>query len=301
MTWYPGVMRGPTILLLSCAACGNPLDLCPPTEGRVGFFSRGDCALTDTSFFRGHEWLTFFGNRDLDVQDRFPSDEVDIIVEGNRRVDWPKELLVHLNDGVAAYITALNEFTDRPENQRFHFLLTATNTSPEAAFDSQVAIREATFSAFDAWQQDRLVALTLVGRANHILQDSFSPAHSVRTRDHPMVPWCVVKVKAYAPRAHGHDTPDIEFHGGRADGDRVGHTTSADSLYREGRDCHDPDTAEEVEGCLSIFAQRARLATRDYLAMMRRVFQADPTAFNIDDMVEAELTEFFEEHVSLCP
>ena len=51
------------------------------------------------------------------------------MIEGNRRVDWPKELLVHLNSSVASYIAALNEFTDRPENQKFHFLLTSSNTS----------------------------------------------------------------------------------------------------------------------------------------------------------------------------
>jgi len=295
------MIRWTLVATVALSACGNPLELCPPTEGRVGFFSRGDCALTNASFFQGHEWLTFFGNRDLDERDRFPKDEVDLIVEGNRRVDWPKELLVHLNNGVAAYINALNEFTDRSENQRFHFLLTTTNTSLEAATDSHNAVRDATFAAAEAWQLDRPLALTLVGRANHMVQDSFSPAHTVRTRDHPEVPWCVVKVKAYAPRAHGHDTDDIEFHGGRGEGDRVGHTTSADSLYQEGRECHDPSTAAEVEACLSDFAERARDASRDYLAMVRHIFRLDPTDASYDVAIDSEIDDFITEHLSLCP
>ena len=104
-----------------------------------------------------------------------------------------------------------------------------------------------------------------MGRVNHILQDSFSHAHAVRDPDEN---WCIRKVKAYIRRAPGYDTPDIEYHG--AKDDTVGHATSADSIYQEGRDCHEPESRAEVEECLSEEAQRARLATRDYLALVRR-------------------------------
>ena len=47
---------------LLALACNDPTDLCAPTEGRLDFFSRGDCVFTRASFFAGHEWLTHFAN-----------------------------------------------------------------------------------------------------------------------------------------------------------------------------------------------------------------------------------------------
>src|SRR6187402_2385848 len=108
----------------STLQCTSVLDLCTPTESRLGFFSKGDCAITRASFFQGHEWLTWFGNRDLPQNEQFSDGEVHTIAEGNRRVDWPKEMLIHLNNGVVAYTLALTAYTNRPENQRDHFLLT---------------------------------------------------------------------------------------------------------------------------------------------------------------------------------
>jgi hypothetical protein len=47
-------------------ACEHPEDICAPVNDRIGFFSQGDCIFTRARFFRGHEWLTYFGNRELD-------------------------------------------------------------------------------------------------------------------------------------------------------------------------------------------------------------------------------------------
>ena len=62
-------MHGKGIILTALAtlfytACADPTDLCAPADGRVGFFSRGDCVFTRASFFAGHEWLTHFANQD---------------------------------------------------------------------------------------------------------------------------------------------------------------------------------------------------------------------------------------------
>jgi hypothetical protein len=290
------------------ADCNTLANLCPPEEIRLGFFSKGDCALTRASFFQGHEWLTFFGNQDLSSSDRFTDGEVLIIADGNRRVDWPKELLVHMNNSIIAYADALTEYTDRPENQKLHFLLTPTNTSEEAARDSIDEIRRLTVEAVSLWVENRTRSLTLIGRANHILQDSFSHAHAVRE---PANGWCIRKVKAYTPRAPSYDTPDIEYHGAKQDA--VGHTTSEDSIYREGRDCHEPEDRVQVEACLSEEAQRARLGTRDYLALVRRAIVAalqvarsgelsdDDTQAAIEDIVDQELDPYVAEHLSMCP
>jgi hypothetical protein len=279
--------------------CTSLPELCLPTEGRVGFFSQGDCDLTNAIFFRGHEWLSLFGNSDLPADDRFTDDEIQQIAEGNRRVDWPKELLVHLNDGLLAYASALTEYTDRPENQKQHFLLTDRNSSEEAVREARLELERLTAEAARRWISERARALALIGRGNHLVQDSFSEAHAQREPDHAEAPWCVRKVKAYIERAPGFDTPDIEYHGGGSDG--VGHSTSEDSIYRPGRDCHEPEGAARVEACLSVTARRARLGTRDYLAAVRRVLAAPLDGVELEALVARELDAFAAENMRLCP
>jgi len=278
--------------------------LCPPTDGRVGFFSKGDCVLARAPFFQGHELLSYFGNRDLPPSDRFTDEEVQLIADGNRRVDWPIELLVHLNNGVAAYASAIVEHTNQPEMQRMHFLLTDKNNSAEAAADSIETILELTREATSLWVENRDRALTLIGQANHVLQDSFSPAHTVRN---PEEGWCIEKVKAYIPRAEGYLTSDIEFHGSHDD--TIGHITTEDSIYKEGRSCLDPQSLGAKEACLSEFATAGRLATRDYLAAVRRIVTqsrtsgaggASSSSTHIAETSEQALAEFVTTHLSLC-
>ena len=266
-----------------------------PVDGRVGFFSRGDCMLTRTSFFSGHEWLTHFGNKALADNERFTEAEIGHIIEGNRRVDFPKELLIHLNNSLAAYIVALGDYHAKRENQRFHFLLDDKSDTPEAARAALDAIRETTRQALSLWTSARIRALTLFGRACHILQDAYSEAHTVRRGVGSADPSCIVKVKAYMKRAAGHDLPDIEFHGGGEDA-TSGHTTSADSIYKEGRACHDPETESVVAECLSPHALAAVEATAAYLAVVHALARSNAKP----DEVDAALDAYVETHLSLC-
>lgn len=289
-------------LSVSCLlTCADPLDLCTPKKARLDFFSKGDCALTRASFFQGHEWLTYFGNEDLPADDRFARSELQAIAEGNRRVDWPKELLFHMNSGLFAYIEAVEDHAERPEHQKLHFLLTDRNTSAEAAAEARGEVRRLSREAITRWQTDRIRALTQVGQAAHIIQDGYSEAHTVRDAFHTERPWCIMKVKAYIERAPGFATPDIEYHTDDGDGS-VGHTTTQDSIYRKGRDCHDPANKAQVEECLSDVAQLGRAATRDYLALMQRisrvVFAGTST---LDEALDQELPTFFDAHMELCP
>src|SRR5688572_15269831 len=211
----PYAKRAPLrVVLVALAAltmrCTSPLELCLPTETRFAFFSQGDCDLTNASFFRRHEWLSYFGNRDLPSDDRFTDEELLQIAEGNRRVDWPKEMLVHLNSSLLAYINALTEHVDAPENQKFHFLLTDRNTSPEAVAEARAELARMSREAAEKWTADRPRALALIGQGNHLVQDAYSEAHAVHEPNHAEFPWCVRKVKAYIERAEGFDTPDVE-------------------------------------------------------------------------------------------
>lgn len=283
--------------------CSDVTDLCAPTEARLGFFSKGDCRITRASFFQGHEWLSYFGNRDLPERERFSEQEIKTIIEGNRRVDWPLELLVHLNNGVVAYIFAVTEYTERPEVQRFHFLLDDQNDTAQAFSDSLGELERLTREAVRLWPSNRGRALTLIGRANHLVQDSFSAAHSVREPDNAEHPWCVRTIKAYIKRKPGFDGPDILYHGAGEgeEGATLGHTTPEDSLYREGRDCHEPTTADAVEGCLSENAQRARLGSRNYLSAVHDLVGQSLPSAQIDDAAKSALAPFLKSDLELCP
>jgi hypothetical protein len=282
--------------------CSNELDVCAPTEARVGFFSKGDCLVTRASFFQGHEWLTFLANSDLPEAERFTSDEARRIVEGNRRVDWPQELLLHLNNGVPAYALALTEYTDREENQRFHFLLGRRNDTRAAFQEAWHELTELTVTAAELWPTQRARALTLIGRAQHLLQDSFSEAHAVREPDNSEQPWCVRTIKAYVERDDGFDTPDVLYHGveEHEEGVTIGHVTPQDSLYRPGRDCHSPDDRAAVERCLNTAATRARLASRDHLAAMLRIVSQRAEGGALLQLVERELQQLGSRHLELC-
>jgi hypothetical protein len=205
-----------------------------------------------------------------------------------------------MNNGPIPYINALTEYTDRPEIQKLHFLLTDRNDSREAARDSLEEIGRLTDEAIQIMNLERERGLTLVGRANHIIQDSFSQAHTVRDQDRD---WCLLKVKAYVQRAKGFEPPDIEYHGASS-GDGVGHTTAEDSIYRQGRDCHSPRGAREVEACLNDSARRAREATADYLRLTQRA----SASFGVKTVATEELlrssremvTQFADQHMSFC-
>jgi hypothetical protein len=293
-------------------SCNINFELCTPQTAEFGFFSLGDCVLTRTSFFQGHEWLTFLANQDLPSNGRFSESEARGMAEGNRRVDYPKALLIHLNNGVIAYVQALIEYTDRPEVQRQHFLLTDRNSYDEAATEAQQYILELTVKALALWNDDRERALDLIGQAHHTIQDSFSPAHTVREPSDEGQNWndlddkerlsimrCVRKVKAFAPRAEGFDSDDIEYHGASG-GEDLAHTTPEDSIYRKGDDCHDPVNQEKVEACLSLPAQRARLATRDHLAMVSTLLRSGAIGQELVALGKLEAGNFIDRHLALC-
>lgn len=285
-------MAAVTVAATHCALTPS---LCTPEDANIGFFSKGDCVLTNASAFRGHEWLTLLGNGDAAPNDRFAPSDVSAIVEGNRRVDWPKELLVHMAHSVVAYSKAANAFQDRVEAQAVHYLLDDTNETPAAHENGTWVIRDRTRRGVALWNRDRIGALTLFGQACHTLQDSFSRAHAAREPAHPSRPWCVREIKVYMVRAPGKELPPERIHGGQT-GDSIGHTTTEDSIYRVGRDCNNPLTADEVDRCLSDEARRARLATRDYLALVNDLVGRDA-----ETEVDGRLDGFFDAHVALCP
>lgn len=280
----------------STSACEVPffLNLCDPADqsGRVRFFSSGDCKGLDSDMFRGHEWLTLLANRDLADDARFTDEQLDAVIEANRRTDYPKELLIHLDHGPVEYIDKLEAYHGHPDNQRFHFLLRRCNTYEDAHEEGIQWIRERSHLAVETWNSEQLEALTAIGQACHALQDSYSTAHSRRDRSNG---WCIQKIKTAIGRDAECDSDEIERHDRQVQ-DRPGHTTVQDSLYEPVATCLEPSTADEVLACLKPEAERARIATRDYLAMMRELVTTRPDPAEVD----AQLDAYFAAHFEPC-
>lgn len=316
------VRRVYALALLSalCLACERPEDLCAPVTDRIGFFSQGDCVFTRARFFRGHEWLTFFGNAELEDGDRFADAEVQWMALGNRRVDFPKELLAHLDNGILAYVDALMDRTERPDEQAHHFLLADSGTEESAAEAAREHVFAVTAQALRLWNRDRIRALTLLGQAQHTLQDSFSPAHTVRRTENSSygaLPsdarsgsegegvqtcrgacGCILRVKAYLRRDEEFRA-GVLYHGTEAD--TIGHITTEDSIYKRGRSCHRPLTQGAVFDCLNAHARQGALATMSYLAWVRRELRAGNAG---EDTPPERLREGFDsfarDHLASC-
>ena len=314
--WARLLGRGLSLLGAAClpllAACQNPEDICAPVSDRIGFFSQGDCIFTRARFFRGHEWLTYFGNAELEEAERFDEVEVQWMALGNRRVDYPKELLAHLDNGILAYIDALMSRTEEPEEQPHHFLLGGNDTEIGAADAAREHIFDTTLRALALYGSDRIRSLTLLGQAQHTVQDSFSPAHTVRRSDVPnygILPsdiasgntllgtaseavapplescrgscGCILRVKAYLRRDEEF-REGVLYHG--TDADTIGHITTEDSIYREGRDCHRPLTASHVFQCLNADARQGALGTMAFLRWVR----GEIASGNVGEAVSSE-------------
>jgi len=296
-------------LALGCATCDTAafLDLCNPKDGghRVGFYSSGDCLGTNMSVFRGHEWITLLGNRDPEAPNGqlFTDEQIDAVIEANRHRDYPKELLVYLDQGPIDYLDALFAYHNDQDGQVEHFILRSDNSYEDSRIESLGILRALTHEAASYWPDQQIESLTALGKATHLLQDSFSPAHSVRVPEPPApdVPWCFCKLKTYVPRAPGYDTPDIEFHDrldARADDRGKVHTSALDSIYVSDRyitdggktyDCLDPQDARTVKKCMKPEALRAEVATRDYLRMMRRLLVTGADTATIDSELDAHI------------
>jgi hypothetical protein len=313
--------------------CKHPEDICAPVNDRIGFFSQGDCIFTRARFFRGHEWLTHFGNAELDEAERFDDEEVQWMARGNRRVDYPQELLVHLDNGILAYVDALLDRTEQPEEQPHHFLLGGNDTESGAAEAARQHILQTSARALALWSDDRVRALTLLGQAQHTVQDSFSPAHTVRRSapNYGVLPsdaalgaalaptgdegaadkakgpaiepcrgacGCIERVKAYLRRDEEF-REGILYHG--TEEDIIGHITTDDSIYTQGRDCHRPLGERQVFDCLNADARQGALATMGYLRWVRAEIRAGNVGDGLPrERLSAGFEAFSSEYLRSC-
>ena len=118
-----------------------------------------------------------FGTKGYDVENK--------IIQGNYATDFP-DAVSNVFDVAAWHGEASAGWTTNPNVQVLHFL---QNRHPDGALVSQLetcsAAREkivkSTLEGVRRWRSgDRRTALFLFGHGTHTIQDSFSPAHTIR-------------------------------------------------------------------------------------------------------------------------
>lgn len=112
------------------------------------------------------------------------ADEIDVITRGNYATDLPRgSYLISLNDYWGFPSTADWNY---PMGQHLHFLRDYLDQQTlTSAYDTCMIAREkilrASIDAIKLWQSgERNQFLFLIGHATHMIQDSFSPAHTIR-------------------------------------------------------------------------------------------------------------------------
>jgi hypothetical protein len=263
--WSVAVLFAHTRCLEAIPNLGDP---CNREFLAVGFYARGDCYPTTSTFYLGHEFLTTIAferaEEKFKAADDSPwpfsaEDDLQWLVEGNRRTDYPKGLLLHLSSGIGAYIKALYDYHNNPAYQHYHFLRDDRNTLTEAFQNGIGHISEVTQAARLDWRSERRAALIKFGHVLHTVEDSFCKAHTQRD---PENNWAIVDIRAYVRRQPGAEPS--AYHGGRA-GDKRGHATPDDAIFLPTRECYLPDSREKKLNCLNPQAERSIEATTDLL------------------------------------
>ncbi|HYX32129.1 MAG TPA: hypothetical protein VE954_03380 [Oligoflexus sp.] len=269
--------------------------------GSIVFFCLGflpacgtdeDAEHSDTKFLtgagpaRGHEDITRMGvdkaNQQLESllgQRPFPdilyglnaASSDNPLVKGNFESDFPQAPIINFHNAAGA------DWHNDGRLQHIHSLRGAENgiyrNNRSSCELQQQTIRTITTKAMDALHSgDRESGLYWVGHATHVIQDSFSAAHTDR-RSTELQPEgrAIYEFCTYGTRFHGicyHDTADLR-----------------DRIWHDGLSCQ-IDPTNRSEECLRGEAKWAVDATASYLALVGRLM-----AGNSDQ--ETLLQDFF--------
>lgn len=222
-----------------------------------------------------------------------------MVIHGNFATDFPKQTKV-MNLGSFWNIKHISDFENK-DNQVLHFLRNyKDNVTLASAFDTCVKAREnikyVTAEALKAWQaQDPNKALFLIGHALHMIQDSFSPAHT--QRDDEAHNYNIKNVCFYGVQMS--EKMDMNSRQGRKKNlcyhsapdskdaiwnfkrsqykEALSNWGSAEKVTECDRVDQYPETEEGKQSCLKSEARLAKLATEKYLFII--FSQVNPANF----------------------
>jgi hypothetical protein len=109
---------------------------------------------------------------------------------------------------------------------------------------------------------------------------------------------CISRVKAYLRRDEEYRA-GVLYHG--TDDDTIGHITTEDSIYRQGRDCHRPIGEGDVFDCLNLHARQGVLGTMAFLRWVRGELSAGNVGDDLSrERLRAGFEAFADDYLGFC-
>ena len=232
--------------------------------------------LSDLSFDLAPEAKGLFGYKSKNM-----------IIHGNFATDFPKQTTV-LSLAKFWNNNSLSDF-ENPESQVLHFLKNHKNkvtlaSARATCLTARENIKHITTEALKAWERnEKSQALFLLGHATHTIQDSFSPAHTVRAgadNNYNLKNICfygTVMSKNMDMSRRG--PKDLCFHSAPDSKDAIWNSSpdlykktlsnwsSEQSIQCDKQNSY-PETDEQKSACMNDEARLARVATEKYLFLV---------------------------------
>jgi hypothetical protein len=227
-------------------------------------------------------------NADLDAAPKglFGQTSKNLLILGNFATDFP-QYVSFMDLGVFWNVKHMSDF-EHPDTQVLHFLRNYTDNKSNLAsayatcMDARAKIKYITEKAVSLWDAGSVdKALFLIGHASHTIQDSFSPAHTIRDLN-PSGNYDVKNICYYGSVIHNriqeslkdlcfHNAPDARdaiwnMGQGQQIQDKVSWPDEASIQCDKGNGY--PDTDDRKQACLKNEARLARLATEKYLFLV---------------------------------
>lgn len=214
-----------------------------------------------------------------------------LVIHGNFASDFPKQTSVlSLSDFWG--IRRISDF-DNPEYQVMHFLRNYKNSftlesAKSTCLTARKNIKYATQEALKAWaQNDKSKALFLIGHATHTIQDSFSPAHTIRggaETNFNLQNVCyfgntmLLKIGINAADVCYHSAPDSRDTIWSTDNKQM-KLTQSHWPNQQASQCDKnenyPESEEAKASCLDHHSRLAKLATEKYLFLVFHEMMAE--------------------------
>lgn len=238
-----------------------------------------------------------------------------MVIHGNFASDFPKQTSVM---SLADFWKdrSFHQF-ENPDNQVIHFLRNYKSSlvlasAKETCTLAKSKIKYITAKALENWNEGRTTeALFLIGHATHTIQDSFSPAHTIRenTGNYDIKNICFFgndMSKKIDTRFEKDPLKQVCYHAAPDSRDAIWNyksrqldQSSREWPYQKNIDCDSnqnyPETEADKQACMNHEARLAKLATEKYLFLvfnqMNRAAIVKPSLENFIDSLESRLFE----------
>ena len=239
--------------------------------------------------FEGHEALTRFALKDTPKPHFFHENELIDGVRGSDKADFELSILYgkELPETIFDIVDSISDWHHHPRLQNLHFLRNKNTLTKkyeslkETCKETKGLIQKWSDIAFNLYRvtggNEDLVHY-LLGHILHIIQDSYSSAHTKRNQNNEITDVC-----------HFSDQTIFDKKGRKICGHQGLQILDKDRIWKKGECDYNP--FKRSRHCLSPYAEKAVVATTDYLKVINRVFHFG------NNFSKIPLDNFFKKHI----